>query len=174
MSAKVKPWLVLAVIFIAGILTGVGLTIGLGPHFKRPPEQRGAKDHMLDFLTHRLNLTTDQQAKVQPITADAEAKLHALHHEELERGSQIFKAMDDQISALLTPAQQAELQQVESEREKMFSGHMHPWGPPGGMFHHDGPDGNAPPPPAGAPPPPPPEQPAPVNPAPAGTPPPAQ
>jgi Spy/CpxP family protein refolding chaperone len=151
MSSKLKPWLVLAVIFIAGILTGVGLTIGLGPHFKHPPGQHGSKDHLFDFLTQRLKLTADQQAKVQPITADAEAKLHSLHHEELERGSQIFKAMDDQISALLTPQQQAELQQVESEREKMFSGHMHPWGSPGGMFHHDGPDENAPPPPPAAP-----------------------
>jgi len=147
MSARVKPWLVLAVIFIAGILTGVALTVVLGPHFKRPMEQRGSRDHLLDFLTQRLKLTADQQAKVQPITVDAEQKLHALHHEELERGSQIFKAMDDQISALLTPDQQAELQKMESEREKMFSGHMHPWGSPGGMFHHDGPDENAPPPP---------------------------
>jgi Spy/CpxP family protein refolding chaperone len=150
MSSKLKPWLVLAIIFIAGILTGVSLTIGLGPHFKRPPEQHGSKDHLFDFLTQRLKLTADQQAKVQPITTDAETKLHSLHHEELERGSQIFKAMDDQISVLLTPQQQAELQQVEGEREKMFSGHMHPWGSPGGMFHHEGSESNnsmAPPPP---------------------------
>jgi hypothetical protein len=148
MSAKLKPWLVLAVIFIAGILTGVGLTIGLGPHFKRPPAPHETKIHLFDFLKERLNLTADQQTKIQPITVDAEAKLHALHHEELERGSEIFKAMDDQISVLLTPAQQAELQKMASEREKMFSGHMHPWGPPGGGFHHNGPEENAPPPPA--------------------------
>jgi Spy/CpxP family protein refolding chaperone len=163
MSTKLKPWLVLAVIFLAGILTGVGLTIGLGAHFKHAPEPR-EKMHLFDFLNHRLNLTADQQAKVQPITVDAETKLHALHHEELERGSQIFKAMDDQISVLLTPAQQAELQKVESDRQKMFSGHMHPWGAPGGPSHHEGPGGN--PPPGSSPPPPPPGQPAPANPAP--------
>ena len=162
MSAKLKPWLVLAVIFIAGILTGIGLTIGLGPHFKHPPGSHETKFHLFDYLNQRLNLTADQQAKVQPITVDAEAKLHALHHEEVERGLEIFKAMDDQIAALLTPAQQTELQKVASERDKMFSGHMHPWGPPAGGFHHDGPGGNAPPP--GAPPPPPaPSESAPTN-----------
>jgi len=101
----------------------------LGPHFKRPPAPHEAKFHLFDYINHRLNLTADQQSKVQPITVDAETKLHALHHEELERGSAIFKTMDDQISALLTPSQQAELQKMESERDKMFSGHTHPWDP---------------------------------------------
>ena len=151
MSSQVKPWLLLSVIFIVGILTGSALTIGLGPHFMRSPGELPMKRHWMEYLTQRLNLTADQQAKIQPIVADAETKIQAMHRDEVEHGSQIIKATNDQISALLTPEQKVELQKMESEREKMFLGHMRPWGlsheGPGGMFHHGGPndDGGMPP-----------------------------
>jgi hypothetical protein len=157
MSSKLKPWLMLAVIFIVGVVTGSTLTIGLGSHFRHPPGAQQMKRLWMAHLTERLNLTTDQQTKIQPILADAETKIQSVHHDEVERGSQIIKAADDQISALLTPAQQVELQKMESERQKMFSGHLRPWGGPhdgpGGMFHHDGPhdDMMPPPPPPPAP-----------------------
>jgi Spy/CpxP family protein refolding chaperone len=169
MSSKLKSWLLLAVIFIVGVVTGSALTIGLASHFLHPSFPHDMKKHWLAYLTHELNLTADQQAKIQPILADAETRIRALHRDEVVRGSQIIKAADDQISVVLTPGQKVELQRVESEREKMFSGHMRPWGapPPGGpdgMHRHDGPDdGMMPPPPL------PPD--APTNSAPPGPPP---
>jgi Spy/CpxP family protein refolding chaperone len=152
MSSSLKPWLVMGIIFIVGIVTGVALAIGLGPRFMHSPLPHDMKKHWMAHLTHELNLTADQQSKIQPILADAANKFQALHRDELDRGSQIFKAADDQISALLTPDQKAELQKMESEREKMFSGHMHTWGPPhegpGGMPPPGGPDDSMPHPPA--------------------------
>jgi Spy/CpxP family protein refolding chaperone len=144
MSSKLNPWLVLAVIFIVGAVTGSALTIGLGSHFKHPPGEQ-MKRHWMANLVERLHLTADQQAKIQPIVTDAETRIQALHRDEVERGSQIFKSAHDQISALLTPDQQAEMQKMESEREKMFSGHMH---------HHGGIDDGSiiPPPPPPVPP----------------------
>jgi Spy/CpxP family protein refolding chaperone len=145
MSSNFKPWLVLAIIFIAGILTGSALTMALSPHFAKPPAPRDMRQHWMARLTDRLKLTPDQQAKIQPILADATTKAQALHRDEVQRGSQIFKAANEQISALLTPDQKVELQKMEAEREKMFSGHMH---------RHGGPDddGRMPPPPPPAPP----------------------
>ncbi len=105
-------------------------------------------------LTHDLNLTADQQAKIQPILTDAETKIQALHREEVGHGAEIIKGADDQILPLLTPEQKDKLQKLESEREKMFSGHMRP----GGIHHHDGPDGSSPPPPPNTP-----SEPAPAN-----------
>jgi Spy/CpxP family protein refolding chaperone len=145
MSSLLKPWLLLAVIFVLGVVTGAALTIGLGPRFMHAPGAQQMKRLWMEHLTKRLNLTADQQAKIQPILADADTKIHALHRDEVDRFSQIFKETDDQISALLTPAQQAELQKMESEREKMF-GHMHHHGVPGD-------EGGMPPPPAPPPPP---------------------
>ena len=50
----------------------------------------------------------------------------------MRTGSQIFKAANEQISAILTPEQQVEMQKLEAEREKMFpGGHKFP----GGGFH---------------------------------------
>jgi len=156
MSSQLKSWLLLEVIFIVGIVTGSALTIGLAPHFMHPPGEQQMKHHLMAHLVKRLNLTTDQQAKIQPIVADAESKIQSLQRDEVERGSQIFKAANEQISALLTPEQKVELQKMESEREKMFSGHMRSRGAPhdggpGGMHHHDGPDDGRMPPPPDAP-----------------------
>ena len=71
MSSQFKPWLVLAIIFIVGVVTGSALTIGLAPHFKHPPAPPQMKRHWMEYLTQRLDLTADQQAKIQPIVADA-------------------------------------------------------------------------------------------------------
>jgi hypothetical protein len=149
MSPKFKPWLLLGVIFVVGIVTGSALTIGWMSHFTPPPGEQQMKRHWMTRLVDRLNLTADQQSKIQPILTDAEKKIPALHRDEMDHGSQIIKAADDQIAALLTSGQQVELQKMESEREKMFSGHMHPWGAShDDRYHHDGaPDPHAPPPP---------------------------
>jgi Spy/CpxP family protein refolding chaperone len=159
MSSLLKPWMVLAIIFIVGVVTGSALTIGLGSRFMHPPGEAQMKHHLMTRLSERLNLTADQQVKIDPILSDTAAKIQAVHHEDVDRVSQIIKASNDQISALLKPEQQAKLQKMESEREKMFSGHLHSWGPPrdgpDGMHHHGGPDDEGGMPPAPPPPPPP-------------------
>jgi len=156
MSSQLKSWLLLGVIFIVGIVTGAALAIGLGPHFRHESDTPQIKRLWMADLDRRLNLTADQQAKIDPILADAKTRMLALHRDEVERGSQIIKAAHDQISALLTPEQKVELKKMESEREKMFMEHMRPWGTPregpGGMHHHGGPgDGMKSPPPPDAP-----------------------
>ena len=154
MSSKLKPWLLLAVIFIVGVVTGSALTFGWVSHFKRPPagaQQMGR--HWMVQLVHRLNLTPDQQAKIQPILVDARIKIQSLHRDEVERGDQIFKTANDRIAALLaplTPEQKVEFQKMENEREEMFSGHLRPWKPqregPGGSLSGGPVDGRTPPP----------------------------
>jgi Spy/CpxP family protein refolding chaperone len=155
MSSQLKPSLLLLLIFVLGIVTGSTLTIGLAPHFAHVPGAAQMKNHWMMRLVQRLKLTADQQAKIQPILADAETKIQALQRDEVEHGSQIIKAANDQISAVLTPDQKAELEKMESEREKLFLSHMHHRGnphdgPPNpeGMHHHeDDGGGDAPPPP---------------------------
>src|SRR5882762_3338499 len=122
MSAQVKPWLVLAVIFVAGILTGVALTIGLSGHFMHAPGEAQMKKHLIARYMKELNLTAEQQAKIEPILNEAATKIQGIHHEEVDRFSQIFKTTDEQVSAFLTPEQKALLQKMESDRERMFSG----------------------------------------------------
>jgi Spy/CpxP family protein refolding chaperone len=145
MSPKLKSWLLLGGIFVIGVVTGSALTIGLGPRFAHAPERGEMKQRMMAHLTKRLNLTPDQQAKIQPIVDDADGKMQALLHEDRQRSAEIFKDADEQIAALLTPDQQADLKSLEAEREKMFHG----------KFGHGGHEDQPPPGPAPPPPPPP-------------------
>jgi len=136
-SAIFKPWLVLVLIFLAGLGTGILLTVGLGSHFRHLPGPQMMKRHWMAHLTARLNLTADQQTKIDPILTAATNQLQKLHHDEMGQASQIMASVNSQISALLTPDQQAKLQQLESERDREFSGHGHPW------MHSDGPPSGA-------------------------------
>src|SRR5271170_4480282 len=124
MSPKVKSWLLLSVIFVVGVVTGSALTMGLAPHFMHHGAPPDIKNHWMMLLTQRLTLTADQQAKIQPILSEAENNIQSLHRDEVERGSQIIHDANDKIAAVLTPDQKVELQKLESEREKMFNGHM--------------------------------------------------
>lgn len=144
-----RPWLIMALIFVLGIGTGVLLTIGLGPRFTRPMGEQEMRNRWMMHLSHRLNLTPDQQSKIRPILDEAEAQILSVHHEDVSRVSGILQAANSKISALLNPDQRAQLAQMEQEREKMFSGRMHggrEMAPPG-----EHPDGPPPPPPPGPP-----------------------
>ena len=137
-----RPWFVMALIFLLGIATGSLLTIGFGPHFMKPPGAQEMKNRWMMHLTRKLNLTPEQQAKIQPIITDAEAQIQSTHRDDVSRISGIIQTATNSISKVLTPEQQEELKQLESERERTFSGHMR--GP--GMHHPDG-GGNHPSPP---------------------------
>jgi len=152
MTSVVKPWLVLTIIFVAGVATGVALTLALSPRFMHPPGEAQMRERWMTHFIRQLDLTADQQAKIRPIVADATTQIQALHHEEIDRGSKIIASMDDKIAAILTPGQKTELQgmekDMESEREKKFSGHMHSHEGPGHYFDdRSGGDDNVPPPP---------------------------
>lgn len=128
---KLKPWLILALIFVLGAATGVSLTIGLGPRFSHPPGAQQMKNRMLMGLTHRLNLTSDQQAKIDPIVTSIQSQIQQVHREEVGRISRIMEAANTQILPLLNSDQQAELQKMEKEmesqhdRDRTSAGHLH-------------------------------------------------
>jgi Spy/CpxP family protein refolding chaperone len=143
---KLKPWLVLALIFVVGMATGGALTVVLAPHFRHAPGPQQVKGRWLMQLTRKLNLTSEQQAKIEPILTDADSQIQSMRQDQAERLSQIIVKTNRQIATILTPEQQTELQKMEKEmdqnRDKMFPGRMRPWGlshdGPGGMHRHDG------------------------------------
>ena len=160
MSGTLKPWLILAVIFVAGGFTGAALTMVFSGHFMHsagPPDDM--RQAWLGRLTRQLNLTADQQAKIEPILRDTEDKVKKVHQEEFDKIRPILQASDDQIAAILTPEQKTELKQMAAKREEDFlrrqrqwSGGPHNGGPEGGHdgghFHNGGAPGGGYPPPA--------------------------
>jgi Spy/CpxP family protein refolding chaperone len=137
----------MALIFAVGMVAGGALVVAFHagePH--GPPGLQQMRHHWMMHLAERLNLTSDQQAKIEPILADAANRIQALHRDEVDRIAKIMDSANQQIEPLLTPAQQEELKQIRREREHAFSGHMGPGGP--GEFPHNGPPPDRPEPPA--------------------------
>jgi Spy/CpxP family protein refolding chaperone len=154
MSGPIKPWLVLAVIFVAGALSGSALTMALSSHSHRPPSPSKIEKLIMMRMTRELNLTSDQQDKIRPIVGEAAKEFQEVHRDEVRRVSQIIKLTNDQITPLLSSGQKAQMDKLETEGDSLFFGHPHGWGAPGERFHGGGPsDGpnDAPPPPAPAP-----------------------
>ena len=142
-----KDWLLVALIFAVGMIAGASLMVAFrheGPH--EPPGAQQIRNHWLAHLTRALELTPDQQAKIEPILADAGNQIQALHRDEIDRISKIMDNANERIAPLLTPAQQEELKKIHSERERAFSGHLRPWDGPRGPGGPNGfPPGGPPP-----------------------------
>jgi Spy/CpxP family protein refolding chaperone len=155
-SLVLRPWLVMTLIFVLGIVTGVALALTFAPHGPPPPGDKQMERHWLDHLTRRLHLTENQRAKIGPILEGASQQIRGVHREEVDRVGHIFDDVDARISTLLTPDQQSEFQKLKQERQDDFARHRRSWGerppppiamPPG--EHTGPPGGEAPPPPEG-------------------------
>jgi len=63
----------------------------------------------LERLTEGLNLTADQQTKVQPIIDQAQPQIAAIHREAMQKMKSVADNTASQIRPLLTPEQQKKL-----------------------------------------------------------------
>jgi Spy/CpxP family protein refolding chaperone len=92
-------------------LAAAGLIV-LGGFFvvqAQGPRAGGGRGHGLDRLTEGLNLTPDQQAKIQPIINQAQPKIAEIHREAMEKIKEVTASTVSQIRPLLTPEQQKKL-----------------------------------------------------------------
>src|SRR5881394_2541961 len=69
----------------------------------------GARGRGLEQLTEGSNLTSDQQAKVQPIIDKAQPQIAAIHREAMQKMKAVMASTSSQIRPLLTPEQQMKL-----------------------------------------------------------------
>jgi len=73
----------------------------------------------LEHLTKELNLTSDQQTKVQPIIDQAKPQIAAIHKEAMEKMHAVMENTGNQIRPLLTPQQQQKLDAMKKAHEDM-------------------------------------------------------
>ena len=102
--------------------TGESMHHGRGPMMD--PAQRTA------HLTKKLNLTADQQAKVQDIFKSEQSQMQSLHNDSsMSRQDRRAKMMDihktssDQVRALLDATQQKKWDEMQANREQRWQGH---------------------------------------------------
>ena len=77
----------------------------------------------LKGITSKLNLTTDQQAKVQPILDAAKPQIIAIHKEAMQKMQTVMASTVSQIRPLLTSDQQTKLDAIQKAHQDMMNAH---------------------------------------------------
>jgi Spy/CpxP family protein refolding chaperone len=77
----------------------------------------------LRHLTEKLNLTSDQQTKVQPILDQAKPQIAAIHQDAMQKAKGVMDSTLSQIRPLLTPEQQKKLDAIQKARQDMMNAH---------------------------------------------------
>jgi hypothetical protein len=127
MNRKVKLSLYLAAIFVAGVFTGIFISYQVVRHMM--PNQERMASHWCADLQHKLDLTSDQAAKIRPIIDNALVGFKQnLEQDVLSRLSNCYA----QVSLELTPAQKTKLDQLQQEQAKFLRSRFGDEAPRGG------------------------------------------
>jgi Spy/CpxP family protein refolding chaperone len=73
----------------------------------------------MQHLTKALNLTPDQQAKVQPLIDQAKPQIIAIHKDAMQKTQAIMDKTMSQIRPMLTADQQAKFDALQKARQDM-------------------------------------------------------
>ncbi len=75
----------------------------------------------LKGLTEKLDLTADQQAKVQPILDTAKPQIAAIHQEAMQKMQTVMTSTLSQIRPLLNAEQQKKLDAIQKAHQDMMN-----------------------------------------------------
>jgi Spy/CpxP family protein refolding chaperone len=75
----------------------------------------------LQGITQKLNLTSDQQTKVQPIIDTAKPQIAAIHQEAMQKMKGVMDSTLSQVRPLLTPDQQKKLDTIQKAHQDMMN-----------------------------------------------------
>jgi hypothetical protein len=119
---KLKPWLLLALVFAAGFAGGMVATRGVVRHLVQqaihnPAKIRRAIEARLDV---KLRLDAAQRAKVDAILLDTQGQLQGLRSEFQPRFGAIVQHAKTEITATLTPEQRQKFEKLQSENRQWW------------------------------------------------------
>jgi len=75
----------------------------------------------LQGITDKLNLTSEQQTKVQPILDQAKPQISAIHQEAKQKAKTVVDSALSQIRPLLTADQQQKLDAIQKAHQDMMN-----------------------------------------------------
>jgi len=75
----------------------------------------------LHELTDKLNLTPEQQTKVQPILDQTKPQIAAIHQEAMQKMKTVIQGAVSQIRPLLTADQQTKLDTIQKAHQDMMN-----------------------------------------------------
>jgi hypothetical protein len=117
-----KLSLLIALVFLAGVAAGVvGTRIAIR-HWMSSAIQHPEKVQILleRNLRWRLHLDARQRVEVHRILTDARIQLRDLRQEYRPQVITILTNTEAQISAILTPEQQARFERIQQENQRLF------------------------------------------------------
>src|SRR6266704_4142170 len=79
------------------------------------------KRFMLERITKELNLTSDQQTKVQPIIDQAKPQIAAIHQEAMQKMKAVMDSTLSQIRPLLNADQQKQVDAIQKAHQDMMN-----------------------------------------------------
>ena len=112
MNRKLKISLYLAAIFVAGVFTGIFISIQVARHMM--PSREKMVDRWCGELESRLNLTPEQTAKIRPIVDRTMTDFIGSLSREMRSDLSNCYA---RIALELTPDQKTKLEQMQREKE---------------------------------------------------------
>src|SRR5712675_826065 len=74
-------------------------------------------------ITEKLDLTSDQQTKVQPILDAAKPQIAAIHQEAMQKMKGVIDSSLSQMRPLLTADQQKQLDTIQKAHQDMMNAH---------------------------------------------------
>ena len=108
--------------------TAVGALALAGYAFAEPQGEFGGRHggwhgqgFAMGHLTKALNLTPDQESKVQPLVDQARPQIIAIHKDAMEKTHAIIDKTMSQIRPVLTPEQQKKFDALQKARQDMRS-----------------------------------------------------
>lgn len=119
---KLKPWLVIALVFVAGFVGGVAVTRGV---VRRTVQTALANpDRVRELIERRLAarmpLDAGQREKVRAALAGAQRELRDLRQEFAPRFREILSHAESRIVLVLTPEQRARFEKFKEENQRLW------------------------------------------------------
>lgn len=119
-----KPWKVILAftgIFVAGVLVGGLVTLRWGKNFvQRQPMGEQYGPQLMKRLVTELELTPEQEAKLNPIVTAASEELRELRRSTQRTSAAVLTRMQGEIAAVLTPAQKVKFDELASKQRERF------------------------------------------------------
>lgn len=151
MNKAWQIWLVLALIFCAGGVSGGLVAYHIAQkdirHMPPPPEEWGKRRYRR--IADVLHLTHEQREEVQPIVRRTTEELVKLRRQDMRKAWEIVEGMEKAIATHLTPEQKVKYDEFLIYRRKLYlqrrEQHAERAGHPPPPAH--GPNGARPPPP---------------------------
>jgi len=83
------------------------------------------QDHAFGLrgITEKLDLTAEQQTKVQPILDQAKPQIAAIHQEAMQKAKTVIDSTLSQIRPVLTADQQKKLDAIQKAHQDMMNAH---------------------------------------------------